>query len=119
MAEAGGLLHYETVHALTGVTSLSRVQFGLLMASEETYRVWREEFLTTLVHDELDRRLDALRDAIRARGKIDISIADVQSLTEQITDFRLDLASLSLLLKKTYGLNVLPDGRIGWITYVS
>jgi hypothetical protein len=45
-------------------------------------------------------------------GKIDISIADVQSLAEQTADFRLDVISLSFLLKKAYGLNVLPDGRI-------
>ena len=112
MTDAGGLLCYETVYALTRETNLRRVQFGLLMAGEDAYRVWREEFLTFLARDELDRRLDALYDAVRARGEIDISIADVQGLAEQTADFRLDVISLSRLLATVWGLKVSANGRV-------
>jgi hypothetical protein len=65
-----------------------------------------------LARDELDRRLDALYDAVRARGKIDISIADVQGLAEQTADFRLDVISLSRLLATIWGLKVSANGRV-------
>ena len=112
MADAGGLLHYETVRALTGETDLRRVRFGLLVAGEDIYRVWRKEFLTNLSRDELDRRLDSLRDALRASGTIDISIADVQDLAVLTTDFRLDVTSLSRLLTTVWGLEVQDDERV-------
>ena len=112
MADAGGLLHYETIRALTGETDLRRIRFGLLVAGEDIYRVWQKEFLTNLSRDELDRRLDSLRDALRASGKIDISIADVQDLAVLTTDFRLDVASLSCLLTMVWGLEVQADERV-------
>jgi len=112
MTDTGGLLHCETVYALTRETNLRRVQFGLLIAGEDTYRVWREEFLTSLARDELDRRLEALREALRARGKIDISIADMQDLAAQNAGFRLDVTSLSRLLATVWGLKAPADGRV-------
>src|SRR5262249_32660300 len=112
MTDAGGLLYYETVYVLTRETNLRCVQFGLLIAGEDAYRVWRGEFLTFLARDELDRRLDALYDAVRARGEIDISIADVQGLAEQTADFHLDVTSLSRLLATVWGLKVSANGRV-------
>jgi len=112
MIDTGGLLHCETVRALTGEMDLKRVQFGLLVVGEDTYHIWQQEFLTNLSRDELVMRLGSLREALRTSGKINIPIADVQDLAERNIGIRLDIASLSRLLAVAWKLEVSDGGHV-------
>src|SRR5262249_16604211 len=46
--ESGELLHRDTAFQLTGSNDLHRIWLCLMIAGQVTYRIWREEFLTTL-----------------------------------------------------------------------
>src|SRR5262249_52298288 len=62
---SGGLLHCDTAVTLAGVKDIQHAWLVLAIAGENSFRIWREEFLTTLEWKELERRLSAIRNSFR------------------------------------------------------
>jgi len=109
---SGGLLYRDTAINLAGVKEIQHAWLALAIAGEDSFRIWREEFLTMLEWKELDRRLNAIRNCFRDYRKKDLFLPDVAELVAASSGFKLDQASLICLLTKRLDCRIAENGSV-------
>ncbi|MGH9752473.1 MAG: DNA-directed RNA polymerase subunit alpha C-terminal domain-containing protein [Blastocatellia bacterium] len=109
---SGGLLHRDAAVNLAATQTIRHAWLALLIAGEDSFRIWRGEFLTTLEREELERRLGAIRNCFRDNRKNDLFLPDVAGLVAASSGFKLDPAGLACLLTKHLDCRIADDGSV-------
>lgn len=109
---SGGLLHCDAAMNLAAALDIRHALLALFIAGGDSFRIWREEFLTTLEGEELERRLSAIRNCFRDNRKNDLFLPDVAELVAVSSGFKLDPAGLACLLTKHLDCQIAEDGSV-------
>lgn len=96
--QRGGLLHQVEVARLTGEPDLRRVLFGLVLAQELSFSIFRGHFLCSLGLTEMKERLRSFRRQLLRRGLRGAPLAEAGRLLEDTTGLRLEDGPLQVLL---------------------
>lgn len=110
--EAGGLIHRDMALSLSGAVDLRKTWLALLIAGEDSFRVWRGEFLSTWDSEEMAERLRAIRQALGEHRKKDLYLAEARDIIVQASGFVLDDVGATRLLITWFDSQVAEDGLI-------
>src|SRR5262245_17103026 len=109
---SGGILHSVEAVTLAATQDIRHALLALFIAREDSFRIWREEFLTALEGEELERRLSAIRNCFRDNRKNDLFLPDVAELVAASSGFKLNSAGLACLLTKHLDCRIAEDGSV-------
>jgi hypothetical protein len=110
--DAGGLMHRDTAVALTGTDDLRRIRLALAIAGEDSFRILREEFLTSLSGAELTERWRTIRNGFWNVRRRDLRIDEAKTIITRSSGLLLDEKAASRLLTLQFGYQVKDDGTV-------
>ena len=71
MRRAGGFIHSVDAHRLVSAKDLGTLELALVLAEDDRYTVWRDEFLTLYTRSELKLRFEQLQKSVKGAATMD------------------------------------------------
>ena len=109
---AGGLIHRDALERIIAESDLRRILLGLLIAKQDTYRIWRNDYLTNLASDPLNQKLRALRRKLWERPNTELAIEEIEVIALQQAGLNLKQTPLIEELITEWGGKLLENGRV-------